>query len=69
MPKYTTEAENVTAAGPKMTSDLGEPSTELSKKELGRMKSKRAVLAATAKKEQRPEDEEPENNKRARWRS
>ena len=71
MPKYTADAENVTAEGHEASSDQGQ---ELSKKELGRMKSKQAVLAATVKK-QRPEVqddddiEEHESVKRARWRS
>lgn len=70
MPKYTADAESVTV---EMTSDQVQPMKELSKKELGRMKSKQAVLAATAKKQQRPEDSvsndvevEAESHKRAR---
>lgn len=58
MPKYTADPENITAEGPEsmFTGDQVQPSTatkELSKKELGRMKSKQAVLAAKAK---QPED-------------
>jgi len=66
MPKYTADPENVTSEAPDIsmiTSDQVQPSTtsaatvtkELSKKELGRMKSKQAVLAAKAKERQRPE--------------
>jgi len=72
MPKYTADPENVTAEGPDvsmLTGDEVQLSTrstaaaatttkELSKKELGRMKSKQAVLAAKEKKQQRPEASE-----------
>ncbi|KAF8817442.1 hypothetical protein BYT27DRAFT_7227146 [Phlegmacium glaucopus] len=75
MPKYTADPENVTAEGPDVSmiaSDqvqtFATSAKELSKKELGRMKSKQAVLAVKAKKQQRecgPDVEEPET-KRAR---
>jgi len=60
MPKYTADPESITCQGPEsmITGDQVQPSTvtkELSKKELGRMKSKQAVLAAKAKEQQQPE--------------
>lgn len=66
MPKYTADPENVTAEGPDVSMVVtGDTSTsaatttkELSKKELGRMKSKQAVLAAKTQKQQRPEASE-----------
>lgn len=82
MPKYITDAENVTAEGPEISTMTSDATTstaavkELSKKELGRMKSKQAVLTAKAKVQEDIEVEdnavEPETVKRARsagWRS
>lgn len=82
MPKYIADAENVTAEGPEISTMTSDATTstaaakELSKKELGRMKSKQAVLAAKAKVQEDIEAEddavEPETVKRARsagWRS
>lgn len=58
MPKYSADQENVTAEGPEVGDEMGILTT-ISKKELGRLKSKQAVLAAKAKMQQ-PEGFESE---------
>lgn len=54
MPKYSADQENVTAEGPEVSiaGDEMRTLTAISKKELGRLKSKQAVLAAKAKTQQ-----------------